>query len=128
MKLVHHKGLTLERWAEVPFCERMANVGSEVHRAISWRDRNPLYSQQALERALELLDLSLLTVVGQESRLRELARLREALVDYFVYDNQYGSSDALWQKYFGAFTHAAAVARHGLSTDVSQRSAPERGQ
>jgi hypothetical protein len=112
MKPVHHKGLTLERWAGMPFCERMANVGSEVHRAISWRERNPDYSRQALERALELLDLSLLTVVDQRPRLRELARVRETLVDYFVYENQYGSSDALWQKYFDAFAHAAAVARH----------------
>lgn len=112
MKLLQHKGLTLERWARLPFCARMANIGSEVNRAISWRERNPQYSQQALERALELLDLSLLTVVDHELRLRELARVREALVDYFVYDNQYGSSDALWQKYFGSFAHAAAVARH----------------
>jgi hypothetical protein len=111
MKLVHHKGLTLERWARLPLCERMANVGSEVHRAISWRERNPQYSKQALERALELLDLSMLTVVDWGPRLRELARVREALVDYFVYDNQYGSSDALWQKYFDAFAHAAARAR-----------------
>jgi hypothetical protein len=111
MNLAHHKGLTAERWARLPFCERMANVGSEVHRAISWRGRNPQYSQLALERALELLDLSLLTVVDQEPRLRELARVREALVDYFLHDNQYGSSDALWQKYFDAFTHAAALTR-----------------
>ena len=54
MNLAHHKGLTAERWARMAFCERLANVGSEVHRAISWRDRNPDFSRKALERALDL--------------------------------------------------------------------------
>lgn len=111
MKLVHHKGLTVERWAQLPLCERLANVGSEVHRAISWRQRKPEFSAAAVERALELLDLSIATAFGEPSRLRELTRVREALVDYFFFDNQYGSSDRLWQSYFGAFTHAAALAR-----------------
>ena len=111
MNPVHHPGLTVERWAQLQLCERLANVGSEVHRAISWRRRNPEYSRTAVERALELLDLSLVTVADRQPRLRELARVREALVDYFVCDNQYGSSDELWQRYFDAFAHAAAVAR-----------------
>ena len=111
MNLVHHTGLTLERWRQLGFCERMANVGSEVHRAISWRERNPKHSTLAVERALELLDLTLLTITGEAPRLRELTRTREALVDYFFYDNQYGSSDTLWQKYFDAFAYAVALAR-----------------
>lgn len=111
MKLVHHRGMTVERWAQLPLCERLANVGSEVHRAISWRQRNPEFARTAVERALELVDLTLVTVVDCGPRLRELARVREALVDYFVCDNQYGSSDVLWQKYFDAFTQAAALAR-----------------
>lgn len=116
MRLVHHKALTVERWAAMPLCERLANVGGEVHRAIAWRERNPEYSRQAFERALELVDLSMLTLVNEAPRLRELARVREALVDYFLYDNQYGSSDALWEHYFGAFAHAAARARAARST------------
>ena len=109
MILVHHKTLTVERWQQLSLCERLANVGSEVNRAINWREKNPRYAELALERALELLDLTLLTVAGQESRLRELARSREALVDFFLGDNQYGSSDALWRKYFDAFAYAAAA-------------------
>jgi hypothetical protein len=45
------------------------------------------------------------------SRLRELTRLREALADYFWFDNPYGSCDESWRRYFHAFTHAAALAR-----------------
>ena len=109
MILLHHKTLSVERWQQLSLCERLANVGSEVHRAISWREKNPQYAQLAVERALELIDLTLLTVAGVESRLRELTRTREALVDYFLCDNQYGSTDALWQKHFDAFAHAAAA-------------------
>jgi hypothetical protein len=111
MNLVHHKGLTLERWQQLGFCERMANIGSEVNRAISWRERDVQRSTLAVERALELLDLTLMTVASDAPRLRELTRTREALVDYFFYDNEYGSSDRLWQKHFDAFAHAAALAR-----------------
>lgn len=109
MILAHHKNLSVDRWQQLSLCERLANVGSEVHRAISWRQKKPEYSLLAVERALELIDLTLMTVVDQAPRLRELTRTREVLVDYFLCDNQYGSTDALWQKYFDAFAHAAAV-------------------
>jgi hypothetical protein len=109
MNLVHHKNLNVDRWQHLSLCERLANVGSEIHRAISWRERNPEYAQLAVERALELLDLTIETAVGEKARLRELTRAREALIDYFLCDNQYGSSDTLWQKYFDAFTYAAAT-------------------
>ena len=91
--------------------EQLANVGSEVERAISWKKKgNPEYSQTAFFRALELLDLSLqATKIG--SRLKELARLRETLVDYFFGENTWKSSDQLWHTYFYAFTYAAAINR-----------------
>ena len=61
--------------------EQMANIGSEVSRALNWRQKNnTAYSAQAAERALELLDLSLDSVKGF-SRLKEFARVREAVVD-----------------------------------------------
>jgi hypothetical protein len=87
----------------------MANVGSEVSRTITWKNKNnPEYERRAFERALELLDLSILDQRNRP-RLKELLRVREALADYFAYENEYGSSDELWQKYFLAFTHAAAL-------------------
>ena len=107
MKLTHHKDLTLERWKKLNLCEQLANVGSEVFRAIKWRGKNPEYSRLALERALELLDLTLRANVDSGPRLKELARVREALVDYFFFDNEYGSSDKSWQDYFGSFNYAA---------------------
>jgi len=61
----------------------------------------------ALERALELLDLTLEVSVRSRPRLKELARLRETLVDYFSFDNDYCSNDKNWQNYFNAFNYAA---------------------
>ena len=107
MKLLHHKDLTAERWKRFSFCEQMANIGSEVFRALSWRQKNREYSRLALERALELLDLTLEVSINSRPRLKELARLREALADYFCFDNDYCSSDRSWHSYFNAFNYAA---------------------
>ena len=104
---IYHKDLTLERWQKFSFYEQMANIGSEIFRAMNWRQKNREYSRLALERALELLDLTLEAVAESGSRLRELTRLREALVDYFLFDNAYGSNDKSWENYFGAFNYAA---------------------
>ena len=102
-----HKELAAGRWDQLPFVEQMANIGSEVERALNWRAKNnAAYSQQAFERALELVDLSL---KGNKSfpRLKELARVREAIVDYFFGTNQFRSTEILWRKYFLNFTYAA---------------------
>ena len=101
-----HKDLAAGRWSQLAFLEQLANVGSEVERALNWRAKHhPAFSQRAFERALELIDL---TLAGAESlsRLRELARLREAIVDYFAGDNQYASSEVSWRRYFLPFTYA----------------------
>jgi hypothetical protein len=106
-----HKQLASGRWNELSFVEQMANVGSEVERAISWKNKNNAsFSQKSFERALELLDLT----VGDEKnrkRLREIVRAREALADYFVFENTYQSTDKKWQNYFIAFNFAARAGR-----------------
>ncbi len=103
-----HKELAQGRWQELSFFEQMANVGSEVERAIKWRAKNNDYFQMAFERALELLDLTA-DDLKNKSRLKELLRLREVLADYFCFDNIYGSTDKKWQNYFWAFNYAARV-------------------
>lgn len=55
-----HKQLAQGRWYQLSFVEQMANIGSEVERALNWKAKdNILYCQQAFERVLELLDLTL---------------------------------------------------------------------
>ena len=102
-----HKELAAGRWDHLPFLEKMANIGSEVERALFWRAKNnAVYCRQAIERALELMDLTLESVTSF-ARLKELARAREAIVDYFFVTNQFMSTEALWRKYFSCFTYAA---------------------
>jgi len=104
-----HKGLSKGHWGELAFVEQMANIGSEVIRAINWKKKGRQeYSNLAFERALELLDLTL-TLDIRPSCLKELARLREILADYFVFDNIYNSTDEKWQEYFLAFNYAARL-------------------
>ena len=91
----------------MPFLEQMANIGSEVERALNWKSKkNEEYAKKAFERSLELLDLTL-DDTRNHTRLKEIARVREGLVDYFDGVNQFCSTESVWRKYFGAFTFAA---------------------
>lgn len=102
-----HKNLASGKWQELSLIHQLANIGSEIFRTISWKQKNNLvYSQMAFDRGIELLDLAIADSKNI-GRLKELCRLREILIDYFLFDNQYKSSDQLWQNYFFAFNFAA---------------------
>ena len=103
-----YKSLASGQWFKFSFFEQLANIGSEVERAILWRKKNREYSKRAFYRSLELLSL---TIDDQRNkgRLKELTRLYGVLVDYFAGDNQYQSSDKLWRSYFYPFNYAARL-------------------
>ncbi|MFA4858351.1 MAG: hypothetical protein WC901_07925 [Candidatus Margulisiibacteriota bacterium] len=104
-----HKDMAAGGWQKYSLCEQMANIGSEIERTMSWRNKgNVNYSRQAFERALELVDLTIDDPKNRK-RLKEICRLREVLADYFAFENIYSSTDELWQKYFYAFNYAARV-------------------
>jgi hypothetical protein len=108
---VQHRELAAGRWYQFSLVEQLANTGSEVERALNWKQRgNTEYSMRAIERALELLDLTIADA-RHRGRLRELTRVREVLVDYFYADNRFGSSPASWHTYFNAFAVAARAGR-----------------
>ena len=107
MKIVYHKGLTQKRWNKFNIFEQMANVGSEVFRMLKWQDRDKKNHQLAFERALELLDLTLADSKNRQ-RLKEIARVREVLVDYY-FDNEYQSTAESWSSYFYSFNYAARL-------------------
>lgn len=104
-----HKDLAAGRWKKLSFFEQMTNIGSEVHRAISWREKNKKYSQLAFERALELLDLTIMDEKNQKrGKLKEILRVREILVDYF-FENIYQSKSRDWENYFLTFALAVNI-------------------
>lgn len=104
-----HTSLANGQWHSLSLMEQLGNVGSEVERAIRWRNKGQQqFANNAMERALELLDLTMSDPqLVKASRLKEVCRMRELLCDWFYGDNEYGSTDAAWQKYFLAFAVAA---------------------
>lgn len=83
-----HKNLAAGRWQSLSLLEQMANIGSEVDRAFNWRAKNnQALSLKAVDRALELLDLSL-DSTREFPKLKELASAREVLADFFYCDNE----------------------------------------
>jgi hypothetical protein len=106
-----HPELARGRWQAFPLVEQLANVGSEVERALDWAARgNPEYSNRALERGLELLELTIADP-RHRHRLKELTRLREVLLDYFAGENEFGSSQRSWRRYFQPYSMAVAIER-----------------
>lgn len=110
---IQHKELAGGRWAEMPLAEQMANVGSEVSRALNWKRKGKEdLSQKAFNRALELIDMTI-SSLSKYPRLKELSRVRESLVDFFYGKNEFLSSELLWRKYFD---HFAFMARNNSQT------------
>lgn len=106
-----HQSLAAGRWNDFSLMEQMAHIGSEVERTMAWRQKNnPEYSRMAFERALELLELTIADPQNRR-RLKELTRLREALLDYFMGDNQFRSSEKSWKNYFYAFAYAVSISK-----------------
>lgn len=106
-----HKDLAAGRWFQLSFVEQMANIGGDVERALNWRAKqNTARCQQAFERSLELIDLTL-QGLKSFSRLKEVARLRETIADYFSGTNQFQCTDASLRKYFSHFARAARIDR-----------------
>jgi hypothetical protein len=102
-----HRELASGRWNQMSLVEQLGNIGSEVERALKWKAKDhPDYCMRAFERALELLDL---TMASPQNRLRlkEIARTREILVDFFCGENQFETTAKSLSAYFLHFACAA---------------------
>ena len=108
-----HSEAAAGRWWQLSLCEQLGNVSSEVSRALRWKSRNRRIATGAIHRALELMDLTLADPRYRSSvtRLRELARTREVLVDFLLGSNEYRSTDESLNRYFDAYALAATLAR-----------------
>lgn len=107
-----HQGLELNRWFKFSLFEQLSNVACDVERAIEAKNKGDIsFAQTSFERALELLSLTIIDPKNKGPKIKELARIREFLIDYFMYDNEYGSTDEFWQNYFMYFAYIAANAR-----------------
>ncbi len=100
-----HEELAAGKWRELSLAEQLGNVGSEVFRASRWKDKDEKLFQSAVEKALELFDLTLADP-RWKGRYREIARAREIFCDAFLGDNLYGGSIRGLLNYFDVFAAA----------------------
>lgn len=111
MKVIRKDLLASGRWIEFSLVEQLAHVGADVDCAISWRDKNnKLYSEHAVERALELMYFTIADPKNKK-HLRALVYLRSILADYFLGINEFNFTDEFWHNYFYDFNYAATIAR-----------------
>jgi len=107
--IYQHSPELIERWPQMSLREQMGNIGSEVSRAIRWKDRNEKRFWGAFARALELLDLSIEAAVAYDrthqpaNHTGELCRAREELCDFLVGGNTWGTDPVRLQRYYDQF-------------------------
>jgi len=103
-----HAGLAGGRWWTLTLAEQLANAGADVGRAIRAKAAgDDVRFVSALDRSLELLDLTMADPRWAGPRLREIARVREVVCDFLVGDNTYESTPESLDGYFMAFALAS---------------------
>ena len=105
-----HKNLASGNWQKLSLFEQLGNIGSEVGRARSWRGRDEKNFSGAVDRALELFDLTIADARWKD-RLREILRAREFFCDAVFGKGEYGNSLEDLEKYFLQFAIAARLQR-----------------
>ena len=101
-----HKKLSSGSWFKLTLAEQLGNIGSEVSRSANWQGKDEKLFWGAVERALELFDLTLADP-NLKRRQREIARAREVFVDAVYGGEKYKSSIRDLVKYFDTFAIAA---------------------
>jgi hypothetical protein len=103
-----HKNLASGRWFELSLAEQLGNIGSEVLRASRQQNKDKKLFWLAVERALELFDLTL-EDPRWKGRRWEIARAREVFLDAVFGGKEYKSSLEDLVRYFDQFACAARL-------------------
>ena len=106
MPVIFHKELAEGKWQQLSLTEQLGNIGSEVGRARKWQGKDEKIFKGAVERALELFDLTLEDARWKKSWY-EIARAREVFVDAIFGGKEYKSSLEDLDRYFYYFAYAA---------------------
>ncbi|MDP3093184.1 MAG: hypothetical protein Q8N16_00265 [bacterium] len=101
-----HKELASGKWFELSLAGQLANIGSEVSRAKNWQGRDEKIFWGAVERALELFDLTLRDA-RWHGRLWEIARVKEVFCDTVLGGRDYKTSFEELNHYFNCFLFAS---------------------
>ena len=112
-----HATLAAGRWKSLSLVEQLANVGSEVERAIKAHEADRTERRDAaVNRGLELFDLTAADDRWRGSRRREILRAREEFCALFWGDTEQPGAAASLSQYF---LHFAVAARRASDRDGS---------
>lgn len=92
-----------KRWFEMPIEMQISNIGSEVNRAINWKNKGDNKKKEGFcLKAIDYLSLSIEDVKNSH-RVQELLFCIRELQDYFLGVNYYNTNDEMLRKYYNAF-------------------------
>jgi len=103
-----HKNLADGKWRELSLMEQLGNIGSEVSRARNWEGKDEKIFNGAVDRALELFELTLQDPRWL-NRLKEINRAREVFCDTILGGEEYKDTLKSLDKYFLDFAIAAKI-------------------
>jgi hypothetical protein len=106
-----HEDLGRGRWRTLSLLEQLANIGSEVERALTAVERGKVERRDAaVDRALELFDFTAADERWHGVRRREVLRAREAFCTEIFGDGGGREGRDSLRRYF---LHFAVAARRG---------------
>jgi hypothetical protein len=97
-----HKDLAGGRWFTFSFAEQMGHIGSEVYRADRWLNKDKKIFQGAVDRTLELFDL---TIIDKrwKGKLQKVIRARNTFCDAISGNSECRNDFKDLQKYLDSF-------------------------
>ena len=105
--MAEHSALAAGKWQSLTLIEQLANVGSEVARAINAHEGRLIERRDsAVKRGLELFDLTAADERWRGHRRREVLRAREEFCRLF-WGEADGAAAAALNRYFLQFAFAA---------------------
>ena len=105
-----HLDLAAEGWFKMSLIEQMANIGSEVSRALRARNNQGRY-WGAATRALELFYLTIEDTRWKRGQLKEILRVRELFCAAILESTEFNTSLEDLDEYFMYFALLAQANR-----------------
>lgn len=94
---------TIELWYDMFLAKQISNIGSEVHRAIRWKNKGDIEKQRNFcNKAIKFIELSM-SDEKNIHRKQEFGYAIEELEDYFLGDNVFQTTDEILIRYYDSF-------------------------
>lgn len=92
----------VEKWFSLSINDQISNIGSEVERALKYKDKDKNKTIEFLNKSIELITRTQKDPKNIH-RIGELNFCIEELLDYFIGDNIYNTKDTDIRKYYNQF-------------------------